>query len=141
MQSRSQSRLYQTKPSAEVEGDTTIAAVHHATSDKVARPQPAASPAISPARTAAPVRSPHKSAVAKLRPKQSMEEGPAADHQVSMCSAAVSVKAAVHESGLLRIMLLMWSYSMIKTGSEDACEKSPHQVNPHDGARSCCRGT
>lgn len=105
MQSKSQSRLYQTKPPPEVEGEPTIAAVHPTTSDKVARMQPPASAAVSPARPAPPARSPHKSAVAMPKPQHSTEEALAVDRQVSMHVAAAVGRAAMHESSILKVLL------------------------------------
>ncbi|KAL0022160.1 hypothetical protein WJX77_000772 [Trebouxia sp. C0004] len=78
-QSKSQSRLYQSKPAAEAEGTATVAAVH--TNSNV-RPHPTASPGVSPVRTVAPVRSPIRPAAAAPRPQQTKEEGLLADKQV-----------------------------------------------------------
>ncbi|KAL0041710.1 hypothetical protein WJX79_001768 [Trebouxia sp. C0005] len=78
-QSKSQSRLYQTKPAAEAEGTATIAAAHP---KSTVGPHPTASPGVSPARTVAPVRSPIRPAAAAPRPQQIKEEGVLADKQV-----------------------------------------------------------
>ena len=83
MQSKSQSRLYQTKPAAEAEGSATIAAVHP---NSTAGPHATASPVVSPARTVAPGRSPIRPAAAAPRPQQNKEEGLLADKQVSLLS-------------------------------------------------------
>jgi len=83
MQSKSQSRLYQTKPAAEAEGTATIGAVHPSST---VGPHSTASPGVSPARTVAPIRSPIRPAAAAPRPQQTKEEGLLADKQVSLLS-------------------------------------------------------
>jgi len=83
MQSKSQSRLYQTKSAAEAEGTATIAAVHP---NSTGGPHATASPGVSPARTVAPGRSPIRPAAAAPRPQQTKEEGLLADKQVSLLS-------------------------------------------------------
>ena len=83
MQSKSQSRLYQTKLAAEADGTATIAAVHP---NSTVGPHATASPGVSPARTVAPPKSPIRPATAAPRLKQNKEEGLLADKQVSLLS-------------------------------------------------------
>lgn len=83
-QSRSQSRLYQSKPPPEAEAAALIAAVQPSTTNKVGRLQAAVTPAGSPARAAARVRSPQRCTAAAGGTKQNKAEAGDVDEQVMM---------------------------------------------------------